>query len=260
MKKRVFTWIGVVMAFIIILGSLSFYGCDRLKNGGQKSSVSNQTTGADPCADEVRIAQLESEVARLNTELAVANEKLIACLESQIPVTKTTTTSTAARKSTTTTATKPASTTQTSTVSTVTGTKNVVPPSTGNLKSGIPGVANLDYLRQGGEIIFCARANGREDCYFPHYAMNQGVTFSKTPTDNQVKGYNWKVEPTELYEGDYGVTLEGTFYVSDELIQKSLQAGGLLFDNNVEIKCPYTGWSLKPMTLSGNYWVFATQR
>ncbi len=253
MSRTVLIWIGVVIA-IIILGGITFYGCDRQNQGGQRSSVLNRTNSSNPCADEVRIAQLEAEVARLNTDLAVSNEKLIACLESQIPVTKTTSTvarsaAPVARTQTTAKAPAPTATTQ-----------SIVPPSTGNIKSGTPGTANLDYLRQGGEIIFCVRTNGREDCYFPHYAMNQGVMFSKAPTDNQVKGYNWKVEPTEFYEGDYGVTLDGTFYVSDEMIQKSLQAGGLAFNNQVEIKCPYTGWALKSMTKSGNYWVFATQR
>ena len=122
----------------------------------------------------------------------------------------------------------------------------------------VAGVANLDYLRQGGEIIFCARANRREDCYFPHYAMQQGVTFNRF-ADNQVKGYNWKVEPTEAYSGDYGVTTDGTFYVSDEIIKKSLESGGLLFDGVVEIKAPYTAWDLRPMTQEGNYWIFRTR-
>ncbi len=254
MDRRLLTWIGVV-AVVIILGVYGFYSCDGQKGGGQKSS-SSQTVGADPCAEAVRIAQLEAEVNRLNSELAVANAKLIDCLESKIPVTNSSSTTTV-RKPTTTTTKAP------TTVTAPTASKSAVaptPPSTGNLKSGTPGTANLDYLRQGGEIIFCVRANGREDCYFPHYAMNQGVMFSKAPTDNQVKGYNWKVEPTEFYEGDYGVTLDGVFYVSDEMIQKSLQAGGLSFNNQVEIKCPYTGWALKTMTKSGNYWVFATQR
>lgn len=253
MNRRVFIWIGVAIV-IVVLAVAGFYSCDDQKQGGvKKASTAKQVGAADPCAEAVQIAKLEAEVNRLNSELAVANAKLIDCLESKIP----------AQKSSTTTVRKPAAATPASTPSKVTtpaATKSAVPPTTTTLKSGTPGLANLDYLRQGGEIIYCVRANGREDCYFPHYAMNQGVMFSRAPIDNQIKGYNFKVEPTEVYEGDYGVTFDGTFYISDELIQKSLQAGGLAFTGQVEIKCPYTGWGLKTMTKSGNYWIFATQK
>lgn len=253
MRRNVLTFIGVAIV-VVILGLFGFYSCDGQK-GGQRSSVSNQV-GKDPCAEAVQIAKLEAEVARLNTELAVANAKLIDCLESQIPASKTSTVKAPVTK-----AAAPTPKVTTPPKSTpVPVAKTPVGPTTGTLKSGTPGIANLDYLRQDGDILFCVRVNGEDDCYFPHYAMDRGVMFSQAPTNNQVKGYNWKVEPTELFEGDYGVTIDGTYYVSDELIQKSLQAGTRPFKEQVEIKCPYTGWSLKTMTKSGNYWVFATQR
>ncbi|MDD2354002.1 MAG: hypothetical protein PHH52_01960 [Patescibacteria group bacterium] len=122
-----------------------------------------------------------------------------------------------------------------------------------------PGLVNLDYLRQGGEILYCIRANEREDMYFPHYAMNQGVRFNNPIIDNQIKGYNFLVEPTEGYQGDYGITNQGVFYVSNTLIMESLRSGGVPFDNVVEIKAPFTGWDLRKMTKSGDYWIYKTQ-
>ena len=203
----------------------------------------------DPCADKIaQISSLNQKNASLTdqvTDLKVENARLeeqIACLEkskSKAPA-KSTAVKTPVKK-------------------TVTVTQPVNEPTATVIKKAVtPGKANLDYLRQGGEIVFCARANGREDCYFPHYAMLQGVTFNRF-SDNQVKGYNWKVEPTEFYDGDYGVTVEGTFYVSNNLIKKALQAGGLQQEGSLEIKCPYTGWNLKPMVLEDGFWLFRTQ-
>ncbi|MDI3496440.1 MAG: hypothetical protein PWQ35_461 [Patescibacteria group bacterium] len=125
--------------------------------------------------------------------------------------------------------------------------------------SGTPGIANLDYLRQGGEIIFCVRVNKREDMYFPHFAKNHGVRFSNPIVENQIKGYNFLVEPTEGFQGDYGVTTRGVFFISNSLIVESLRAGGVSFENWVEIKAPFTNWELRPMTRSGDYWIFSTQ-
>ncbi|MFZ4632400.1 MAG: hypothetical protein ACOYL8_04350 [Patescibacteria group bacterium] len=122
-----------------------------------------------------------------------------------------------------------------------------------------PGTPNLSYLREGGEIIFCTRANGRNDLHFPDLAIKNGVTFSNFQNNTQ-KGYNWKVEPTNGYQGDYGVTTQGVFYVSDPLIQKVLQKAGLSLEMALEIKCPYTGWAPKVMTKEGTFWVYRTQR
>lgn len=121
------------------------------------------------------------------------------------------------------------------------------------------GTPNLSYLYEGGEIIFCAQANGREDCHFPHIAMQNGITFSNFQ-NNQIQGYNWKVEPSDSYQGDYGVTNAGTFYVSDQLVQRVMQKASISFQAPLRIKCPYTRWIAKDMTKEGTFWVYKTQR
>ncbi len=121
------------------------------------------------------------------------------------------------------------------------------------------GTPNLSYLYEGGEIIFCAQANGREDCHFPDLAMKNGISFSNFQ-NNQMQGYNWKVEPTAGYQGDYGVTSEGTFYVSDQLIQKVMQKAAISFQAPLRIKCSYTHWVAKDMTKEADFWVYKTQR
>jgi hypothetical protein len=132
------------------------------------------------------------------------------------------------------------------------------------VQSGSPtpvnsGTDNLSYLRdQDGKIIFCVQANGREDLYFPHYAMQHGIVFSNFQ-NNQIKGYNWDVAPSPKYKGDYGVTNNGIFYVSDVLIRSSLQKGGITLEN-LSIKCPFTGWLSKQMTQEGEFWIYPTKQ
>jgi regulator of replication initiation timing len=220
----------------------------------------------DPCSEKSgQITSLQAEVTNLQVQigdLKAENAKLQAdleCCEGKLPAAKRTTT-TVKRVTTPPTVTKPAATTSVI----PDASKNVAPPtaptSTKYTSDAVGGKANLDYLRQDGDIIFCAQANNREDCYFPHYAMQHGVTFSKAPEDNEIKGYNWRVEPTEFYDGDYGVTVDGTFYVADNLIQQSLKAGNLVFEAPLRIKCPYTSWMAKEMSLQDGYWIYKTQR
>ncbi|MFA6417097.1 MAG: hypothetical protein WCW61_02790 [Patescibacteria group bacterium] len=217
---------------------------------------------ADPCPEKSgQIISLQAEVIRLQEQigdLKAENAKLTAdlqCCESKLPAAKKTTYT--AKKTTT-------QTTQKVTTPVVTKSATIpaatAPTDTKFVSNAVGGTANLDYLREGKDIIFCAQANNREDCYFPHYAMQHGVMFSKAPEDNEIKGYNWRVEPTEFYDGDYGVTVDGTFYVSDNLIQQSMKAGGLSFEAPLRIKCPYTSWMAKDMTLSDGYWTLKTQR
>jgi len=208
---------------------------------------------ADPCTEEVTIARLEVENNYLKAEITRLQMQLSECEAKLTPAPPATTT----RPRTTTTTTRPAAP-RPPTV--VTPPRDPVPQSTVASTPPRVGVARLDYLRQNGEIIFCVAANGQEDRYFPHFAIERGVTFVGT-TDNAVKGYNWKVEPTEFMEGDYGVTMDGTFYVSDQLLKITMKAAGENL-NSVEIKCPYTGWIKKPMLLDANsgYWIFHTNQ
>ncbi len=241
--------------YLLIFAAI-FISCDRLNQSKNKSSETTEFQKAkiEKESSNVKIARLEERLKCLTDENERLQRELAKCLGEEVkPVVKK---KTAAKKTTYTPAPKKevkkdpvkksASTTKTVKTDPV-------------KRDATAGKANLEYLRQGGEIIFCVRANEREDLYFPHYAMMQNVSFNQPVIDNQVDGYNWKVEPTEFYEGDYGVTVDGTFYVSDELIQKSLQAGSLQFNNVVEIKAPYTKWELRKMYLADGFWLFDTQ-
>lgn len=227
------------------------------------SSCGDKKTAAtsDPCPEKsAQIRSLQAQVTDLQSQivtLTANNATLTAdleCCEGKLPAAKKTTYT--AKKTTTTQATQKVTTP----VVTKSATVPAAPTNTKFVSSAVGGKANLDYLREGGDIIFCTQANNREDCYFPHYAMQHGVMFSKAPEDNEIKGYNWRVEPTEFYDGDYGVTVDGTFYVSDNLIQQSLKAGGLILEPPLRIKCPYTSWMAKDMTLEDGYWIYKTQR
>lgn len=243
----------LILLLVVVFTLISCGRQSQEQNQAQSQSLNVEQlmpTVDDCCNQAVQIAVLTERNAWLEREVEDLQAKLEDCLGKKVVKTRPAPTVT---KTATPTPKKVVEVPQ------VVEVKKVdVAPVTRASAPVVAGVANLDYLRQGGEIIFCARANKREDCYFPHYAMQQGVIFNRF-ADNQVKGYNWKVEPTENYSGDYGVTTEGTFYVSDEIIKKSLASGGLQFDGVVEIKAPYTGWDLRAMTQEGNYWIYRTR-
>jgi len=240
-----------LMILMLIPIGVSFIGC-------KKANVSATEQTTEQVAQlNLQVSQLsfenqylKNEVAKQDQEVSFLRQMLIDCEASkQMSVSSSVT---RPRTTTTTRAAAPAAPATTS--------RAPVQQTTTAPKTTRVGVANLSYLRQNGEIIFCVTTNGREDRYFPHFAIERGVTFVGT-TDNSVKGYNWKVEPTEFMEGDYGVTTSGTFYVSDRLLRTTLQAAGENLQD-VEIKCPYTRWAKKPMTLdqASGYWVFHTQQ
>lgn len=123
----------------------------------------------------------------------------------------------------------------------------------------VPGTANLSYLFDGEDAPFAIKVNEQDDCWFPHYAMDHGVTFN-TSESNHISGFNLRAKPTSGFTGDYGLRAsDGTFYFSDDIIQKSLQAGGRKFTGVVEIVSKYNNWELSRMTKEGRYWVFKTQ-
>ncbi|HZJ41738.1 MAG TPA: hypothetical protein VFD51_01855, partial [Patescibacteria group bacterium] len=72
-------------------------------------------------------------------------------------------------------------------------------------------------------------------------------------------GVNFKVEPTNFYDGVDGLIDDGTFYVSEDLIKESLAAGRLQYLSIVEITASFTDWNLKPMTLENGFWIYRTQ-
>jgi len=231
--------------FIFSVFAILFIGLSSCKNFSFKAD----------CSKEIMIAQLETENKFLRNENARLQMELSECESRFTVVPVATTTATTSRPKVTTPAPKPAAPKP----ATVTPSRELVPQSTVETAPPRVGVAKLDYLRQNGEIIFCVAANGQEDRYFPHFTIERGVTFVGI-ADNQVRGYNWKVEPTEFMEGDYGVTMDGTFYVSNELLKATMKAAGENL-KSVEIKCPYTGWIRKTMQLDANsgYWIFHTK-
>lgn len=244
--------------YLLILAAI-LVSCDKFNQDKKKGPVITESEEIDAkkyLAQDLTIARLEERLECLTDENERLERELAKCLGEEVkPVAKK---KTAAKKTTYTPAPKKTAEVKKEPVKkSATATKTVKTEPV--KRDATAGKANLEYLRQGGEIIFCVRANEREDCYFPHYAMMQNVSFNQPVVDNQVKGYNWKVEPTDFYEGDYGVTVDGTFYVSDELIEKSLQAGGLQFNNVVEIKAPYTNWELREMYHADGFWLFDTQ-
>lgn len=246
--------------FLLVIIAVSLGACNYFEKSEKKSKV--ETTEISPCENEVnnlksalkasetQVTELRIDTAELNAEIRCLKRlygDCIDCKEVKKEPEKKSTTKTTYRKPV-----------KKSTSSQVT----IVEPEvteTRVVKNTSTGTPNLSYLREGGEIIFCARANRREDCYFPHYAIQNGITFSNFQ-NNQLKGYNWKVEPSDGYQGDYGVTKHGTFYVSNSLIQKALQKGGLSLQGALQIKCPYTGWIAKDMTQEGSFWIYKTQK
>jgi len=246
--KKVFLILAVAISF-----GLVFNSCNKFK---KSSSQTTTVVATDPCAAQnAQIQNLMTQLADLRAENAKLQADL-ECCESKLPAAKTST----AKKPATTVKATPKPTPAPAPTQTKSATKPTPRTNTKLTNNAVGATANLDYLRQDGDIIFCAQANNREDAYFPHYAMQHGVLFSKAPKDNQIKGYNWRVEPTEFYDGDYGVTVDGTFYVADNIIQQSLKAGSLAFETPLRIKCPYTTWIARDMTLEDGYWIFRTQR
>ncbi len=244
--------------FIFLIAAISLTACSFFSNDEKVAKTEVAVVTATPCEDEVvslksllaakdaEVTQLRVDTARLSAEIRCMKQLAdCGCNDAAVkvaPVKKQTAKDTYK---------KPASTPdQAKTI-------QKEPSETRTVKKQSTGTPNLSYLREGGEIIFCVRANGREDCYFPHYAIQNGVTFSNYAS-NQIKGYNWKVEPTNEFVGDYGVTKDGTFYVSLELVKTALQKNGVGFET-LEIKAPYTGWVNKMMTQDGKFLVYKTR-
>jgi len=227
----------VLLLAILAVGLTSCWGYER----------------ADVCSQREIIARLETENFHLNNEIERLKEELSECESKLTPAPNVITTS----RPLTITTTRP---TRATTPATVTPARSPVAQTTAPAREPRVGQASLNHLRQNGEILFCVAANGREDRYFPIFGIERGVAFVGI-ADNEIKGFNWKVEPTEFMEGDYGVTMDGTFYVSDALIRTIMRSAGEDL-HSMKIKSLYTNWEGRPMTLdtSSGYWVFETMR
>lgn len=215
-------------------------------------NTNTQNVTVTPC--ETELASVQAQNADLRIDTARLGEQ-VRCWESKFPnykgeicgkVKKTTVRRTAIE------------TTQPQTQSTQRiATAELAPQKTEIVQSSRRSTDNLSYLRdQNGKILFCVQANGREDLYFPDFAIQHGVTFSNFK-DNQQKGYNFDVEPSPDYKGDYGVTDAGVFYISNPLIESSLQKESISLQY-LSIKCPYTGWKNVRMIQEGDRWIFQT--
>ncbi|GEM_PF-3740977 len=115
--------------------------------------------------------------------------------------------------------------------------------------------ADLSHLRNvSGDIIFCVMANNDGGMHFPQYALERGATFEGNVRSNTTSdGNNWVVHPTETMRGDYGITHDGTFFVSHSVIDSLIDV------HNLAIKSEFTGWQPRDMTREGNYWVYKTR-
>lgn len=252
---------------IVLTVTALMFSCDEKKG----KSVTTDTFTTDPCDESERIGSLETEVRYLKEQRDDLARRLKECEDyfEVEPGKKVVTTKKA------TTVAKKAATTKSATVVK----KEYAPkPATPAKKETVPvvqkkssssfdpargGTANLDYLRQAGKILFCTRVNYDDGKYFPQYAINQGVDFEpgQIELNPSGDGHNFKVEPTEFYDGDFGVTTDGTFYLSEDLINSSLRAGEGIVPSEIEVELisSWNGWRFTKMNKVDGYFVLRTQ-
>ncbi len=244
-------------AIILLLAILYFTGAFNKKaanaNTNSNTDANGQVITKDPCAEQnqtiqdllVQIGGLRADTARIGAEKRCLEGKGI-----KAPTAKKTYTPAPAKK-TVITPNPPAAR------------KSVTPPSNNdaNLKSGLlPATgtvrnANLDGLRENGIISFCVMANGDRGLHFPQKALDKGVTFKSIEMNPSNDGHNWIVEPIEWMEGDYGLTVDGVFFVRDAMMTPVLETEGIKVTSCM-IKAPWTKWQEKQMTRSGDFWIY----
>lgn len=105
------------------------------------------------------------------------------------------------------------------------------------------------YYYESGAIVFCVRLGGSENRHLPHLGIYDGIIAE----ENGLSGFNWLVTPISKISGDWGVTTDGSFFVSRRLIERYMSRS----DNGlVEIKAPATNWQPKKMMIDGEYYVY----
>jgi hypothetical protein len=242
-----------LFGIIGIVSILALVGC----GGGSK-------TNADPCPEKTaQILSLQKQVNSLQEQvLTLTTENgrlqgLLDCLETKVTITKVSSTkssgSTVAKKQTSTGSSSKSSGSSASGSNSgnASALKSATIPKV--VTPGTPSNANLDGLRENGIISFCVMANGDNGLHFPQKALDKGVTFTSIENNPSNDGHNWIVEPLEWIEGDYGLTVDGTFFVSDAMMTKVLQPEGIQL-TSVLLKAPFTKWQKVQMYKEDGYW------
>ncbi|MFA6514268.1 MAG: hypothetical protein WCT50_03220 [Patescibacteria group bacterium] len=273
-------WIGSIIAVIVLLVLMFWYfgAFDSAETKAKKAVEKAKTEtekgkgGKDLCPEktaqilslQTQVSKLQGQISTLTTEneslkdqndglLAITSEnarlkgELIDCLKVKV-ASKSSSSSAGKSTGSTKAAVKPS--TGTSGTATANRTKAATIP-----KSGTPSSANLDGLRENGIIPYCIMANGDPGLHFPEKALEKGVTFTSTEMNPTNNGHNWIVEPVEFIEGDYGLTVDGTFFVSNDLLVKVLQPEGIQV-TTAYIKAPCTQWQKVQMTFENGYWTY----
>ncbi|HZJ41232.1 MAG TPA: hypothetical protein VFD16_03140 [Candidatus Saccharimonadales bacterium] len=233
--KKVFLILAVAISFGLAISSC----------GNKKAANSQATTtvAMNPYVTyQLQVEALTTEIGNLKAENARLQAELNCC-ESKLPASKRT--KTTVKK---TTATAPKATTPVVTKSAIIPTKPTPVP-------GTPSNANLDGLRENGIISFCVMVNGDGGLHFPQKALDKGVTFTSIETNPSNDGHNWIVEPVEYYEGDYGLIVDGIFFVDNAMLAKVLE-GEAITVTSVMIKAPFTKWKATEMYLEDGFWKF----
>ncbi|MGI6374206.1 MAG: hypothetical protein ACOX0C_02625 [Patescibacteria group bacterium] len=116
-------------------------------------------------------------------------------------------------------------------------------------------VSTFDALKEGdGGFRFCVRVNGREDQYFPDYAVRKGKSVMGAE-DNGRQGHNLLVvEPTIGYDDPQGgITESGVIYYPVSVVESYLkpQYVDVLYSKR---------WEALRMKKEGNWYVYDTNQ
>ncbi len=116
--------------------------------------------------------------------------------------------------------------------------------------------SDLSHVKNvNGHIIFCVMANNDKGMHFPQYAMDRNVRFTSVKSNSTGDGNLWIVNPATTMEGDYGITHDGTFFVSHDVLQTTMSQTL----TSLAIKSEFTRWQPLPMTKQNGYWIYKTR-
>lgn len=100
------------------------------------------------------------------------------------------------------------------------------------------------------KVAFCLCLGGNQGHYLPHLALLNGDDL-KDVQENGKSGYNWVVAPASSIEGDYGVTVDNTFFVKVAFVKKYMSSDD---NNKVEVRTALDNWSARKMTETNGYY------
>ncbi len=114
----------------------------------------------------------------------------------------------------------------------------------------------LTAFMENGEILATFKVNGRDDGHFPHLGMITGVDFEGGGdiVENSYRGFNWVLHPVEFFDGDVGITVDGTFFIRDSKIRGAIKDWGEEV-SKVELITRATNWVPRQMSLQGDFWI-----